>query len=123
MDAPKDQSDGRTPHPLSRPGSIWFVNWVEPNAALSIGPHSPLASGLCRLQSGLRLKFESVQLRATHGFVKPSAPNKHRPVVDSPLPNGIRNAGFAPYPRLLTLAPCRYFPRFTLSEVLPLPNT
>src|SRR5439155_11631563 len=38
-------------------------------------------------------------------------------------PPGIRSAGFAVYARLLTLAPCRYLPRLTLSAVLPVPNT
>src|SRR5262245_11864699 len=57
-----------------------------------------------------------------HGLVKPSDPKKHNPVDESPVPIGIRSAGFAPYARLLTLAPCRYFPRFTLSAVLPLPK-
>ena len=34
-----------------------------------------------------------------------------------------RSAGFAVYARLLTLAPCRYLPTFTLSDVFPFPNT
>ena len=36
--------------------------------------------------------------------------------------NGIRSAGLESYAKLLTLAPCRYLPRLTLSAVLPFPN-
>ena len=63
-----------------------------------------------RLQSGMKFPFKSPHVRVTDGGKMP------------PPPPGIRSDGFAPYARLLTLAPCRYLPRFTFSAVLPLPN-
>src|SRR5947199_10633152 len=69
------------------------------------------ASGLVRLQSGMKLPLRAVHERLVGGGKMP------------PPPPGIRTAGFAVYARLLTLAPCRYLPRLTLSAVLPVPNT
>src|SRR6185503_3680918 len=110
-------SDGRLPHPENSSGSkLAPTGWFEPNCRLSIGPHSPLSSGLVRTQSGVLLKFESSQLLDTHGLLMPPKPEH------SPPPNGIRSAGLELYARLLTLAPSRYFPKLTLIAVLPLPK-
>src|SRR5216117_2781059 len=87
------------------------MSWLEPNSRVSICPHSPLRSGFVRLQSGTRFWLVSPHERLVDGGKMP------------PPPPGIRSAGFAVYARLLTLAPCRYFPRLTFSAVLPVPNT
>src|SRR5690349_9925748 len=89
IDAPNDQSDGRMPHPESRSGSNADVNCVVPNAWLSMAPQKSAPTwraGSFRLQSGVMLPLKSSQVRDTQGLVNPSAPNRHKPVVDRPLP-------------------------------------
>src|SRR5262249_21800741 len=120
-EALNDQSDGRTPQPLSRPGSMFApTKLLEPNAVLLIAPHVsmlPVVAGLCaftlsRLQSGMKLLLVSVHVRVTFGLPNAAA-----------APPGIRSDGFALETRLPTLAPCRYLPVLTLTAVLPLPKT
>src|ERR1041385_7877609 len=115
-----DQSDGRTPQPLSTPGSKFApTKLLDPNAVLLMAPHVSMlpvvvglcAAGFCRLQSATKLLLLSVQLRVTFGLPNAAAE-----------PPGIRSDGFALGRRVPTLAPWRYFPALTLSAVLPLPN-
>src|SRR5262249_62309774 len=77
----------------------------------------PVVAGLCangfvRLQSGVKLPLLSVHVRITFGLPNAAA-----------LPPGMRSDGFALGTRLPTLAPCRYLPRLSFSDVLPLPKT
>src|SRR4051812_47826436 len=108
-----DQSDGRTPQPLSRPGSMFApTNWLEPNSTLLMPPHSPLAAGLVSTQSGVKLLFASAHVRVTLGLPNAAA-----------APPGMRSDGLALDARLPTLAPWRYLPALAFSAVLPVPNT
>src|SRR2546426_12838870 len=50
------QFHGRTPHPLSVRGSCRVMGIVPPKPLVSHGPHSPLAKGLNRSQSGTLFK-------------------------------------------------------------------
>src|SRR5690349_6655192 len=120
-DALNDQSDGRTPHPLSRPGSMFApTKLLEPNAVLLIAPQVsmlPVVAGLCaftfcRLQSTWKLPFVSAHVRVTFGLPNAAA-----------APPGIRSDGLAFDTRLPTLAPCRYLPALTFTAVLPVPKT
>src|SRR5205823_10024851 len=102
-DTPYDQSEGRTPQPLSTPGSKFApTNWFDPNATLLTTPQVsmlPVVAGLCgfgfcRLQSGTKLPLVSDHERVTAGFANPAA-----------APPGMRSDGFAFATRLPTLAP------------------
>src|ERR1044072_7339862 len=93
-DTPNDQSDGRTPHPDSSPGSkLAPTVCVPPNARLLIWAHvstlpvvvGPCASGLFKSQSGTKSRSLSVQLRAVDGANVP-------PNVVSP-PGAARGGG------------------------------
>src|SRR5262252_4361432 len=109
---PNCQSDGRTPQPLSTAGSMLVSPAVLPNPDDDHGPHSPLAAGFIRLQSGRKFPFESVHVRLTvvwkFGPMRPLRPSIA----------GLEIVWFC-----WLFAPCRYFPRFTRTDVLPLPMT
>src|SRR5580765_3174330 len=120
-ETPYDQSDGRTPQPLTTPGSKFApTKLLDPNDTLLTLPQVsmlPVVVGLCaftfcRLQSTMKLPLLSVQLRVTFGLPNAAA-----------APPGMRSDGFAFASRLPTLAPCRYLPALTLSAVLPVPKT
>src|SRR5712671_2575044 len=120
-DTPNDQSDGRTPQPLSTPGSkLAPTNWFEPNATLLTTPQVsmlPVVAGLCgfgfcRLQSGTLFPLVSVHARVTFGLANAAR-----------APPGMRSDGFEFAARLPTLAPCRYLPMLTFRAVLPVPKT
>src|SRR5689334_12292981 len=68
IDTPYDQSDGRTPHPLTTPGSMFApTRLLLPNSALLMAPHESIdgsigvtptrfcAPGFVRSQSGTKL--------------------------------------------------------------------
>src|SRR6266853_6007463 len=102
-DALNDQSEGRTPHPLRKPGSRFApTNWFDPNSTLLMPPQVsmlPVVVGLwaptfCRLQSGIKLPLVSVHVRVTFGLPNAAA-----------APPGIRSDGLAFDARLPTLAP------------------
>src|SRR4030095_9265780 len=124
MVTPSAQSDGRTPHPENSAGSNTEpISWVLPNrksvelqkSIPSLTPpidarEVPCAFRFVNTHWGMKSPLSSSQVRATDGGKIP------------PPPPTIRSAGLALYARLLTLAPCRYLPRFTFSAVLPLPK-
>src|SRR5688572_17282507 len=111
MDSPNDQSDGRFPQPSSRSGSNCDpIRSVLPKRTSVARRHSPLASKFVRTQSGLKSPSASFQVRVIDGGKMP------------PPPPRMRIDGLVFDARLLTLAPCRYLPRFTFSAVFPVPN-
>src|ERR1043166_539059 len=101
--APKPQSPGRTPQPLTGFGSRSLVNTLVPNAELVIAWHSPLMPGFSRSHCGTKSLFASFHVRVVD-------------VCSRPLG---RSAAYArPF-----CAAWRYLPTLILIDVLPLPKT
>src|ERR1043166_300270 len=113
---PRCQSEGRMPQPDRTFGSTVrrATGFELPKLMLLSWPHSPLANGFKRSQSGIRLWLASFQPR--DAFVTKLVPLAAR----IPRPS---MAGFALMNMDWFVADVRYLPRFTFTAVLPLPNT
>src|SRR5687768_14715308 len=104
MPAENSQFAMRLPQPWSRSGSYVAPGREVPKAAFAIAPHSPLAVGLRRLQSGAKLRLASAQDRVV--------------AVTSVLSGLGSTASGEPAASF-----CRYRFRLTLIAVFPLPKT
>src|SRR5690348_9022928 len=65
MLAETSQLYARFPHPWRMSGSADVLSVVLPKLASDMAPHSPLAMGLVRSQSGLKSRFASAHDRVT----------------------------------------------------------
>src|SRR5262245_57387230 len=93
--------DGRTCHPWRKPSEYEVIRRVRPNAGFSMAPHSALAVGSARLQSGLKLRLLSVHVRAVL----------------------VEIAEIGLFARAVTLgSQVTYRPTVPFTAVLPLPN-
>src|SRR5687767_15913453 len=105
MDAPNCQSEGLTPQPR-RISVLIVAPWSGlPKVGDSHGPHSPLVAGFIKSQSGTKSPSASFQFLLVDRW------------------NRVVCAGLLMVYRSQRLVLSRYFPRLTLTDVVPLPKT